>query len=125
MLLTQWSRATHICVSKVTINGSDNEFPTGRHQVIIWTEAVILLIAHLGTKFSEMLITIHTFSFMKIYWKYRLVYGGNFPALSELNWLYMRARIKQNQINLNSHLKFQLFTSPARNAFTWYFVHEL
>ena len=37
--LTHWGRATHICVSKLTIIGSDNGLSPGRHQAIIWTIA--------------------------------------------------------------------------------------
>ena len=35
--LTHWGRVTHICVSKLTINGSDNGLSPGRCQAIIWT----------------------------------------------------------------------------------------
>ena len=46
--------------------------PSDAHmnQVIIWTNAGILLIGPLGTNFSEILIKIHTFSCI---WKCRLV----------------------------------------------------
>ena len=64
--LTHWGRVTHICVSKLTIIGSDNGLSPGRRQAIIWTNAGILLIRALGTNFSEMLIEILTFSFMKM-----------------------------------------------------------
>ena len=57
---------THICVGKLTIIGSDNGLSPGRRQAIIWTNAGILLIGPLGTKFSEILIKIYTFSFKKI-----------------------------------------------------------
>ena len=42
--LTHWGRVTHICVSKLTIIGSDNGLSPGRRQAIIWTNAGILLI---------------------------------------------------------------------------------
>ena len=61
--LTHWGRVTHICVSNLTIIGSDNGLSPGRRQAITWTNVGILLIGPLGTKFSEMLIEIHTFSF--------------------------------------------------------------
>ena len=64
--LTHWGRVTHICVGKLTIIGSDNGLSPGRRQAIIWTNAGILLIGPLGTKFSEILIKIYTFSFKKI-----------------------------------------------------------
>ena len=67
--LTHWGRVTHICISKLTIIGSDNGFSLGRHQAIIWTDAGILLIGPLGTNFSEILIEIHTFSFKKMHLK--------------------------------------------------------
>ena len=63
--LTHWGRVTHICVSKLTITGSDNGLSPGRRQAIIWTNAGILLIGPLGTNFSELLIEIQTFSFKK------------------------------------------------------------
>ena len=52
---------THICVSKLTIIGSDNGLSPGRRQAIILTNAGILLIGPLGTNFSGILIKIQTF----------------------------------------------------------------
>ena len=69
--LTHWGRVTHICVGKLTIIGSDNGLSPKRHQAIIWTNAGILLIGPLGTKFSEILSEIHTFSFKKCIWRHR------------------------------------------------------
>ena len=57
---------THICVSKLTIIGSDNGLSPDRRQAIIWTNAGILLIGPLGTNLSEILIEILTFSFKKM-----------------------------------------------------------
>ena len=68
-VLTHWGRVTHICVSKLTINGSGNGLSPGRRQAITWTNVGILLIGLLGTNFSEMLIEIHPFSFKKIHLK--------------------------------------------------------
>ena len=48
--LTHWGRVTHICVSKLTIIGSDNGLSPGRRGAIIWTNAEI--------NFSEILIEI-------------------------------------------------------------------
>ena len=67
--LTHWGRVTHICVSKLTIIGSDNGLSPGRRQAIIWTNAGILLIRTLGTNFSEILSTIHAFSSNKMHLK--------------------------------------------------------
>ena len=65
--LTHWGRATHVCVGKLTIIGSDNGLSPGRRQAIIWTIAGILLIGSLGTNFCEILIRIQTFSFTKMH----------------------------------------------------------
>ena len=65
-LLTHWGRVTHICISKLTIIGSDNGLSPGRRQAIIWSNAGILLIRHLGTQFREILIGNQTFSFKKM-----------------------------------------------------------
>ena len=67
--LGHWRRMTHICVSTLTIIGSDNGLSPGRRQAIIWTNAGILLIEPLGTNFSEMLLEIYTFSFTKMHLK--------------------------------------------------------
>ena len=67
--LTHWGRVTHICVSKLTIIGSDNGLSPGRRQAIIWTNAGILLIRTVGTNFSKILGKIHSFSFSKIHLK--------------------------------------------------------
>ena len=72
---------THICVSKLTIIGSDNGLSPGRRQAVIWTNAGILLIGPYGTNFSEISIQILTFSFTKrslkvMSAKWRLFYLG-------------------------------------------------
>ena len=67
--LTHWGRVTHICVSKLTIIGSDNGFFSGQCQAIIWINDGILFIEPLGTNFSVILIKIHTLSFMKMHLK--------------------------------------------------------
>ena len=66
---THWGRVTHICVSKLTIIGSDDGLSPDRHQAIMLTNAGILLIGPLGTNFSEILIKIHAFSFKKMHLK--------------------------------------------------------
>ena len=63
LVLTHWGRVTHICVGKLTIDGSYNGLSPDRRQAIIWTNAGILSIGPLGTKLSEILIAIHIFSF--------------------------------------------------------------
>ena len=65
--LTHWGRVTHICISELTIIGSDDSLPPGRCQAIIWTNAGILLIGPLGTNFNEIIIKIHIISFKKMH----------------------------------------------------------
>ena len=64
--LTHWGRVTHICVSKLTIIGSDNGLSPDRRQAIIWTNAGLMLIRPLGTNFSEISIKLLTYSFKKM-----------------------------------------------------------
>ena len=76
---------THICISKLTIIGSDNGLSPGRRQAITWTNATILLIGPLGKNFSEILIGIQTFSFKKLHLKTSSAKWRLFcPGLNEL-----------------------------------------
>ena len=72
----------HICVSELTIIGSDKDMSPGRRQAIIWTNAGVLLIGRLGTNFNEILIEIHIISFKKIHLKISYGNGGQFVAAS-------------------------------------------
>ena len=67
--LTHWGCVTHICVSKLTIISSDNGLSPGRRQAIICTNAGILFVELLGTKFSEFLIKIIRFSVKNMHLK--------------------------------------------------------
>ena len=67
--LSHWGRVMHICVSKLTIIGSDNSLSSSLHQAIIWTNVGILLIRTLGTNFSEIGSEIHAFSFKNMHLK--------------------------------------------------------
>ena len=60
---------THICIGNLSILVSDNGLSPGQRQTIIWTNAGIVLIGPLRTKFSENLIEIHSVSFKKIHLK--------------------------------------------------------
>ena len=68
-------------IEKIII-GSDNGLLPGRHQAIIWTNARILLIGHLGKNFSEILIEIRIFSFKKINLKMSSGNVGHFVSAS-------------------------------------------
>ena len=67
--LTHLGRVTHICIGNLIIIASDNGLSADQCQAIIWTNAGIFLIRPLGTNFSEILIEILIFSFMKMHLK--------------------------------------------------------
>ena len=102
---THWGRMTHICVSRPKVFDLDNGLSPGRRQAIIWTNVGTLLIRPLGTKFNEILIEIHTFSFTKI--QNKLMSSGNFAAI-----LYRPQSV--NRMSLSNHKRlFQtLHTQP-------------
>ena len=86
VLLTHWGRVKHICVSNLTIIGSDNGLSPGRRQAIIWISAGILLIWTVGTNFSEIQGKIHSFSFQKMHLNMSSAKGHLFSlGLNELN----------------------------------------
>ena len=61
------------CVCIQTI-GADNGLSPGWHQSMFWTNAETVLTALLGTKFSQTLIEIITFSFSKMHLKMSFAY---------------------------------------------------
>ena len=75
--LTHWGRLTRWWVSELTIIGWGNDLSLSRSQAIIWTNVfilkkmlinlLILLIWHLGTNFSEILIKMFISSFKKLH----------------------------------------------------------
>ena len=93
-LLIHWGRVTHICVSKLTIIGSDNGLSPGRRQAIIWTNAGLLLIEPLGTNFSEISIGIQRFSFKEMHlnmssakWRPFCLGLNELTVISQTAWL--------------------------------------
>ena len=86
--LNHWGRVTHICVSKLTIIGSDNGLSPGRRQAIIWTNVGILIIGPLGTDFNEILIEILTLSVKKM--RLKVSSGKWRPFCLGLNVLRLR-----------------------------------
>ena len=57
----------HICVSKLSIIGSDDGLSPGQRQAIIWMNADILFIGPLETSCSEILIDFFLFSFKNMH----------------------------------------------------------
>ena len=72
----------HICVSTLSIIGSDNSLSPDRRQAIIWTNDGLLLIELLGTNVGEILIDIYVLSLKKCIWKCRLENEGHFVSAS-------------------------------------------
>ena len=102
-VLTHWGRVARICVSNLTIIGSDYGLSPDRRQAIIWTNAGILLIGPMGTNFSEILIEIYTFPFTKMHLK---MSSGKWPPfcldLNVLALLFLdkvMAKVKQSKHN--------------------------
>ena len=102
----------HICVSKLTIIGSDNGLSPGRRQAIIWTNARILLIGTLGTNFNEILSEIDTFSFKKMYLKISSAKWR--PFCLGLNQLTERRGCQINPINVFSEYPVPSMTPTDR-----------
>ena len=109
---------TYICVSKLTIIGSDNGLSPGRRQAIIWTNGGILLIGTLGTNFCEILIEILTFSFKKMHLKISsakwrpFCFGLNvLKPLPKHNETQPSAKRVSNPWNV-SHIKIYLIPIP-------------
>ena len=82
-----WShrgRVMHICVSKLVTIGQDNGLSPGRRQYSIWTDSVILLNGPFGTKFSDILIAVYTFSVKKMHFNCHLEMAA---SLSGPQWV--------------------------------------
>ena len=80
--LTHWGQVMLICISKLTIIGSDNGLAPVRCEAIIWTNDGILLIGPLGTNFSQIWIKIYIFSFKKMHLKMSPGNGSYFVSTS-------------------------------------------
>ena len=59
----------YICVTRLTVIGSENGLSSCRHQSIIWCNVGTFSIGPLGTNFSEILIDTNTFSPRKMHLK--------------------------------------------------------
>ena len=117
-VLTHWGRVTHICVSKLTIIGSDNGLSPGRRLAIIWTNTGILLIEPSGTNFNKILIEIHTFSFKKMHLK--LSSGKCRPFCLGLNVLSLTIVSTLDRVCPYIYL-FLLFSLTSFSFLTWHF----
>ena len=98
--LTHWGRVMHICVSKLTIIGSDNGLLPDWRQAIIWTNSGLLLIGPLGTNFIEILIEILTFSFKKM--RLKVSSAKRRPFCLGLNVLNTLMKTDHESLNLTT-----------------------
>ena len=100
---TVWGRVTHICVSELTIIGSEKGLSPGRRQTIIWNNAGLLSIEPLRTNFSDIWIGIQTFSFKKMHLN---MSSANWrPFCLGLNVLRVQFRIRQRHyLNQRQHI---------------------
>ena len=83
--LTSVQKVVWCATNQLSIIGSDNGLSPRRHQAIIWTNDGILLIGPLRTKYSEIMIEIHTFSFKQMLFK--MLCGKRRPFCPSLNVL--------------------------------------
>ena len=129
--LAHWGRVTHICVSKLTIIGSDTGLSPGRRQAIIWTNAGILLIRPLGTNFSQILSEIHAFSFKNIHlnissgkWQAFCLCLNVLMAVRERYGFLFYLHCLLSSLDLLSdryHMGFVVFNSLTPGRFGWDF----
>ena len=112
-----WSRLkdAYICVSKLSIAGSNNGLSPDQHQAIIWNKAGTLWIRTLGKNSSETLIEIHTFLFKKICFtlssgNWRPFCLGRNVLVSKMNWEVYRICFSRNLVT--GKYKVLLFTTP-------------
>ena len=87
MFHDKWVNSLRLSVSEIIITGSNNGLLPGQHQVIIWTNAEVLLIGPLGINISEILIEIYTISFKKMHLKMSSAQCCLFHfGLNDLTW---------------------------------------
>ena len=90
--LTHWGQGMHICVSKLTIIGSDNGLLLGQCQAFIWTNIVKIVNWTLGNKLQGNLnqnlnIFIQKNAFENVVWKMAAILSGP-QCVNVLNDLY-------------------------------------
>ena len=93
-----------MCVSNLTIIGSDNGLSPGRHQAIIWTSDKIVLIGSLGINFSDILIENHIFSLKKYIWNvvYEIASILSRPLCVDISYYLANSRIHNTFTNMDS-----------------------
>ena len=119
-VLTHWGWATHTCIIKLTIIGSDNALSPGCYQAIIWTNDGRVL---MWTNLSEILTSMYIFSFKKVHlimsfgklWPFCLGPNVLNAIFSMLLWCWARLLTTRLllvhflEIQTNCHLEFDIF----------------
>ena len=117
LIEAQWG-VTHICISKLTIIGSDNGLSPGPCQAIVWTYDGILLTGPLRTNFNEILIEIDTFSFKKMHLKMLSAKWRPFClCLNVLTTMALTIQLKQLILHYD---RFPVFV-PSQVLKKWFF----
>ena len=113
--LTHWGRVTHICVSKLTIMGSDSSLspglPAPSHYLNQWWNIVNWTLIK-STNFSEILIVIYTSTFKKL--QFTMSSGKWRPFCLVLNVL----SLKRTQLTLRLDW-FKLWLGVEHNHTEW------
>ena len=123
--LTHWGRVMHICVSKISIIGSDNGLSPGRSQAIMWTSGGILLIGPSGLNLCEILIEIYTFSFKKMHLKMSSGKWRPFClGLKVLTLLVLKLEYFGNSKSIPWLLMPWLFVSPSHQQ-QWCWLYSI
>ena len=108
---------TNICISKLTVIGSNNGFSPGWRQAIIWNNARILLIGPLGINFSEILIEIHKLIFNEICLK--VLPSKSHPFCLGLNVLHSLWTSNNNATYGDLCYGASLVSSNSKSGFTF------
>ena len=105
---------TNICVSKLTIIGSDNGLSPGRHQPIIWTNTGLLISGTVQTYFRKI------FLFLRKWFSKRHFVEGR--SYTRIGWV-ARGPLHLHGISLLTHCsRDKMATIPQMtflNAFSW------
>ena len=104
-----------MCLGNLTLTGSDNGLSPSRRQAIIWTNARILLIWTLGTKFSEILIKILRVSLKKMRLKGSSAKWQPFC----LSLSVLRLHLFRNEISLQWKYDHKVISLPWWYTFFW------
>ena len=109
---------THICVSKLTIIGSDNGLSPGRRQAIIWTNAGILFIRTSSGKWRPFCLGLNELTLLLPWSIIGLTKCQLYPALVVYDEFYGR-HVHQND-NTNNYQMTRKFYHPGYSCFSKY-----